>query len=165
MTLKPAILCMALLGLTACESPVGGPPPSERYDISAQRRAEIPERMLGAVNRLRETAGLGPLVLDPALSRAAMAHSKDMSRQNRPWHFGSDGSSPLDRVAAAGYGGAFLGEDISETYETDLKTVAIWAADPGSRAVLLNPAATRMGVGFFQERTGKLWWTLVTGKM
>ena len=163
MKLEYALCFVAVLGVASCDVATGGPPPSERYDISAQRRAEIPERMLGAVNRLRETAGLGPLVLDPALSRAAMAHSKDMSRQNRPWHFGSDGSSPLDRVAAAGYGGAFLGEDVSETYETDLETVAIWAAAPGTRAVLLNPAATRMGVGFFQERTGKLWWTLVTG--
>lgn len=157
-------LCfVALLGLGACETPTGGPPPSERYEISAQRRAEIPTRMLAAVNQLRQAAGRPLLVLDPALSRAAASHSKDMAKQNRPWHFGSNGSSPLQRVAAAGYAGVFLGEAISETYETELETIAIWAAEPGTRAVLLDPNATHLGVGFFQERTGKLWWTLVTG--
>ena len=163
MKFRIAIYGLLLLGLAACDTPTGGPPASERYHIDAQRRADIPMRMLDAVNRLRQAAGRPLLVLDPALSRAAQGHSKDMSKQNRPWHFGSNGSSPLQRVAAAGYAGAFLGEVISETYETDLETIAIWATDPGTRAVLLNPQATRMGVGFVQQRSGKLWWTLVTG--
>ncbi len=163
MKYKLAMCFAVLLGLGACETPVGGPSPSERYEISPQRQAEIPARMLGAINQLRQAAGHRLLVLDPALSRAAASHSKDMAKQNRPWHFGSNGSSPLQRVTASGYAGAFLGEAISETYETELETIAIWAADPGTRAILLNPAATRLGVGFFQERTGKLWWTLVTG--
>lgn len=163
MRYRLAIGIAALLGLLACEAPVGGPPPAARYEISAQRRAEIPFRMLDAVNQLRRAVGRPLLVLDTALSRAAASHSKDMAKQNRPWHFGSNGSSPLQRVAAAGYAGVFLGEAISETYETELETIAIWAADPGTRAVLLNPNATHLGVGYFQERTGKLWWTLVTG--
>jgi len=153
---------VAVLGLAACQGPVSAPP-FERYEISAQRRAEIPERMLAAVNALRQEAGVGLLVLDPALSAAAAGHSKDMSRQNRPWHFGSDGSSPLMRVAAAGFAGVFLGETVSETYETELETISVWAADTGTRAVLLAPAATHLGVGFFQERSGKIWWTLVVG--
>ena len=49
-----------------------------------------------------------------------------MARQNRPWHFGSDGSSPLDRVKRAGYPGMMLGENISETYETELETLSAW---------------------------------------
>lgn len=163
MKYKLAICFAALLGLAACETPVGGPPPSERYEISAQRRAEIPTRMLVAVNQLRQATGQPFLALDPALSRAAVSHSKDMAKQNRPWHFGSNGSSPLQRVAASGYAGVFLGEAISETYETELEAIAIWAADPGTRAVLLNSNATHLGIGFFQEHTGKLWWTLVTG--
>jgi len=163
MKTKLAMCFAALLWLVACETPMGGPPPSERYGISAQRRAEIPARMLNAVNQLRQSAGLASLALDPALSRATVSHSKDMSKQNRPWHFGSNGSSPLQRVAASGYAGTFLGEVISETYETELETIAVWAASPGTRAVLLNPNAIHLGAGFFQERSGKLWWTLVTG--
>jgi uncharacterized protein YkwD len=54
-----------------------------------------------------------------------------MSVQNRPWHFGSDGSSPLDRARRAGYTGTLLGELISETFESEVETLAAW---PRSRA-------------------------------
>lgn len=120
--------------------------------------------MLEAVNSLRQQAGLSPLGYSPALGKAAMGHSRDMSKQNRPWHFSTNGASPLQRVAAAGFAGAFLGEVISETYETELQTVSVWNGDGATRKVLLDPSATRLGAGFHQEASGKLWWTLVTGR-
>ena len=86
-----------------------------------------------------------------------------MSLQNRPWHFGSDGSSPLDRVARVGFNGALIGENISETYETELETLAAWMDQPETRGVILDPRAARMGFAWFQEPNGKIWWTLVLG--
>jgi uncharacterized protein YkwD len=86
-----------------------------------------------------------------------------MSLQNRPWHFGSDGSSPLDRVRRAGYTGIMMGENISETYETELETLAAWMEQKDTRDVILAPRATDMGFAFFQEPNGKIWWTMVTG--
>jgi len=86
-----------------------------------------------------------------------------MSVQNRPWHFGSDGSSPLQRVARTGYQGFFRGENISETYETELETLSAWMEEKGTRDVILDPGATDMGFSWFQEPNGKIWWTLVTG--
>ena len=86
-----------------------------------------------------------------------------MSVQNRPWHFGSDGSSPIDRVRRAGYPGQMLGENISETYETELETLAAWMDETGSREVLLDKRATNMGFSWYQDSSGKIWWTLVMG--
>jgi uncharacterized protein YkwD len=86
-----------------------------------------------------------------------------MSMQNRPWHFGSDGSSPLLRVQRVGYTGAFLGELISETYETELETLSAWMNDVNTRAVLMDPTAREIGFAWFQESSGKIWWTLLTG--
>jgi uncharacterized protein YkwD len=86
-----------------------------------------------------------------------------MSVQNRPWHFGSDGSSPLVRVQRVGYPGKLLGELISETYQTELETLAAWMELPDTRGVLLDPAARQMGFAWFQEAPGKIWWTLLTG--
>jgi uncharacterized protein YkwD len=86
-----------------------------------------------------------------------------MSIQNRPWHFGSDGSSPLDRVRRVGYGGMMLGETISETFETELETLAAWMEDEGTRAVILDGTARDMGFSYQQEGNGKLWYTLVMG--
>jgi uncharacterized protein YkwD len=56
-----------------------------------------------------------------------------------------------------------LGENISETYETELETLAAWMDEAGTRDVILDPSATNLGFAWFQESNGKLWWTLVMG--
>ena len=119
--------------------------------------------MLDSVNALRQASGLGQVQLNAELIAAAATHSRDMAAQNRPWHFGSDASSPLDRVTRAGYTGSLVGEVISETYETELETLGAWMEDPGSRSVILDPAALNMGFAWYQEPNGKLWWTMVMG--
>jgi len=83
--------------------------------------------------------------------------------QNRPWHFGSDGSSPLDRVARSGYTGQLVGENISETYEDETATLAAWMDLPETRETILSPRARNLGLSWFQERNGKIWWTMITG--
>lgn len=120
-------------------------------------------RMLNSVNALRQAQGLQAVQLNSQLNAAAATHAKDMARQNRPWHFGSDGSSPIDRAQRVGYFGTFLGEAISETYETETETLAAWMQEPGPRAVIMDPKATQMGFAWHQEGGGKIWWTLEMG--
>ena len=120
-------------------------------------------RLLDSVNTLRAAKALPPLAFDARLNAAAATHSRDMSVQNRPWHFGSDGSSPLLRVQRVGYTGRLVGELISETYETELFTLSAWMAQPDTRAVIMDPMARQIGFAWFQEPGGKIWWTLVTG--
>ena len=169
MNRRTALTLMAAATVAACApeplpqiGPDGRPLP-EVYRISGSEGRQIPFRALDAVNALRQGAGVAPLTLDSRLSAAAETHSRDMSLQNRPWHFGSDGSSPIDRVNRVGYDGRLLGEAISETYETELETVAAWLQDPGPRSVLLDPEGRRMGFAYYQERNGKIWYTLTVG--
>ena len=162
-------LLVGTLALAACEqhAPVqfgpDGRPLPRLYSINTAQTGQIQLRMLDSVNTLRRARGATPLQLNAQLNAAAATHARDMSVQNRPWHFGSDGSSPLDRARRAGYSGAMLGELLSETYETELETLGAWMEDPNTRAVLLAPEARDMGFGFHQDRNGKIWWTLVTG--
>ena len=165
----PALFAAIALVLAGCATP---PPPTmgpdgrplpRVYRISAGETAEVQFRMLDSVNALRQAAGAGPVELNAQLTAAAATHSRDMSVQNRPWHFGSDGSSPIDRVQRTGYPGELKGELISETFETELETLAAWMEDPVTAAVILDPAARDMGFALFQEPSGKIWWTLVTG--
>ena len=151
---------------TAPEPPKLGPdgkPLPQVYKITPSEEGKIAYRVLDSVNVLRQAAGAAPLALNPQLNAAAATHSRDMSVQNRPWHFGSDGSSPIDRVRRAGYAGQLLGENISETYETDLQTLSSWMGLPDTRQVIMNPAARNLGFAWFQEPNGKIWWTLLTG--
>ena len=79
-----------------------GKPLPQVYNIAAQGEGVIEYRLLDSVNTLRSAKGMQPLVLNAQLNAAAATHSRDMSVQNRPWHFGSDGSSPLLRVQRVG---------------------------------------------------------------
>lgn len=159
-----SVLLVCLMGLSACDS---------GYDNSSNGRSskayrirnadKVQFRMLDSVNALRSSAGANAVVLDSKLNAAAATHSRDMSAQNRPWHFGSDGSSPLDRVQRAGYAGQMLGENISETFESELETLGAWMESSGTRSVIMDPNALNMGFSWFQEKNGKIWWTLIMG--
>lgn len=165
---REMIMGLAAVGLAACTSPArpigeDGFPVQSIYRIDPSDAATIQFRMLDSVNALRATAGVAPVQLDSRLNAAAATHSRDMAVQNRPWLFGSDGSSPLDRARRVGFPGRLLGENISESFETELQTLAAWMAQVDTRAVILDPDARFMGFAWFQEQTGKLWWTLNVG--
>lgn len=163
-----SILLAFALVLTACApaaprlGPDGKPLPKP-YRISIGDSGKIQFRMLDSVNALRQAGGRAPVELNSNLNAAAATHSRDMSVQNRPWHFGSDGSSPIDRINRVGYSGNLVGEVISETYESELETLAAWMDQPDTRRVILAPDARNMGFSWYQERSGKIWWTLVMG--
>ena len=167
-SIKYLLVIFSFLGLVSCGGSqvilgTDGKPLPKLYDLSKQDSAQVQYRMLDSVNAIRSNVGLGPLVLNAELTAAAATHARDMSIQNRPWHFGSDGSSPLDRVWRVGYAGVFLGEVISETYESEIETLSAWVDDKDTRFVILDPNAREMGVSWFQEPNGKIWWTLITG--
>ena len=55
------------------------------------------------------------------------------------------------------------GENISETYENEVETLAAWMAQTDTRSVIMDPAARDLGIAWYQEPNGKIWWTLLTG--
>lgn len=166
--LRICFLLVALV-LTACATPEprfgpDGRPLPQVYKIRSGDEAKIQFRMLDAVNALRQASGAPAVKLSSELTAASLTHARDMSVQNRPWHFGSDGSSPLDRVAQTGYVGRLIGENISETFETELETLSAWMEQPETREVILDPRARDMGFAWHQEPSGKIWWTMVMGQ-
>ncbi|RJL20451.1 CAP domain-containing protein [Paracoccus siganidrum] len=178
MTKFRMVAALSVLGLAACQSyaphlapqlpPQTGAeeqplPAGAGYRIDEREAAEIPVRVLQQVNLLRSNIGLSPLTLNPQLTAAALMHSRDMSAQNRAWHWGSDGSSPLDRARRQGYYGKLLGENISESYETDLQTLSAWMSTRETRDVIMDSSARDLGFAWYQEPSGKVWWTLLSG--
>ena len=131
--------------------------------LSAIGERKIVFRHLDAVNAIRASRGLRSVEIDPTLVGAAKSHAADMARQNRPWHFGSDGSSPPERVARAGFAGSFEGQNISETFEDDFNTLNAWMSNSLTSQVILDPEANTMGIGYFQESGGKIWWVQIFG--
>lgn len=165
---RSALLLGAAAALAACApkpppAPLGsdGRPLPKVYHISPGDESAISYRMLDAVNALRQSKGAPEVAFNAELIAACAAHSRDMAVQNRPWHFGSDGSSPVVRAQRVGFTGKLLGELISETYQTELVTLSDWMAQSDTRSMLLDPRATQVGFSWFQEPSGKLWWTML----
>lgn len=160
-----------VLGLAACAAPpapqvqlgADGRPLQTVYRISPVDAPRVRQRMQDGLNSLRQQNGLPPLTPNSRLASAAATHARDMSFQSRPWHWGSDGSSPMQRVSRAGYDGMLIGELISETFENEFETVNAWMSEPETRQVILDRRAQELGVGWHQDSNGKLWWTVVLG--
>lgn len=159
---RNVLVTMAATAVTAC---AGGPAVDRSgvYRMSANDSATVQFRMLDAVNALRAGRGAGPVTLNASLTAAAETHARDMSRQGRAWPFGSDMSSPYARVARAGYTGTLVAEVYSQTYETELETLAAWVDDGAWGPEILDPAATDMGFGWKQDPDGLIWWAIVLG--
>jgi len=158
------------LALSACAGPLAGvalgpegQPLPVLYRIAPDAAPSIQARVRERLASLRAADGAPPLQLDAALTAAAAAHSRDMSRQGQPVHVGSDGSSPIERAARAGYRGLVLGETVAETFAPELETLADWMAQADTRAVIMDPDGRDLGVGHFQDDGGKIWWTLLVG--
>ena len=120
-------------------------------------------RHLEMLNALRVENGLKTLKLSNELSAAAKTHALDMARQQRAWNYGSDASSPQDRANVSGFRGLILGENVSETYEGEYDVLDVWYKYSISRNVLLDPKATHVGLSWYQDNKGKVWWVQAIG--
>jgi uncharacterized protein YkwD len=114
--------------------------------------------MLGLVNAERAKANLQPMVLCGTLDRAAQAYAEDMARRNVMTHTGADGSTPFQRIQAAGYVSAGRGylagaENIAQGYPSVAAVMTGWMNSSGHRANILASATNHVGFG----RQGAFW--------
>ena len=124
---------------------------------------EIRKRHLDYLNAIRQERGLTNLQISNSLNSSAATHARDIFKQQRAWNFGSDGSSPQKRAEISGFKGLVTGENVSETYEGEFLVLQVWVKNSFSRSVLLNKEATHLGLGWYQQENGKIWWVQVLG--
>jgi len=105
------------------------------------------------LNEERARRGLRTLVEHPLLTLAARRHAYDVGINQVPKgpehcsHTGTDGTSPLDRLAWAGYPGRFGGEAIHCGTHEVYPALQWLLGSPGHRNILLNPDLVEIGVG------------------
>ena len=132
--------------------------------ISSFEATALKSRHLEMVNALRLENGRSSLKYSTSLSTASKTHALDIARQQRAWNFGSDASSSLDRARIAGFNGLVLGENVSETYEGEYDVLNVWFKSKIGREIILDPKATHLGLSWYQDSTGKVWWVQMIGK-
>jgi uncharacterized protein YkwD len=110
---------------------------------------------------------VGPLALDSSfkLRCAARKHSKDMGVNNIFSHTGSDGSSPWQRMASAGYSYRTAAENIAAGYGTAQAVVDGWMTSTGHCNNIMNGALKQTGIGYYNapSSTYRAYWTQTFG--
>jgi|GEM_PF-494184 len=123
------------------------------------------EKARKLINDYRRSRGLKPLKLDAQLTNAAKAHSRDLARWDRISHYGSDGSSPWDRVKRAGFNAKLAAENVGTGQNSIDEVFKDWQKSPGHNKNLLLADAESMGIALVNDPKTefKTFWTLVIG--
>ena len=116
-------------------------------------------------NNYRTANGCGALRIDSRLVTAARAHSTDMVTNNFFSHTGSNGSTFVQREAAAGYTTGASAENIAWGYRSPQEVVNGWINSAGHRANILNCASVAVGVGVAYKADGTPYWTQDFGRV
>jgi uncharacterized protein YkwD len=108
---------------------------------------------LKLINGQREREGLQPLVLDPALIRAAQAHADDMTSRQTVGFSTPEGRQVEDWTREAGYVFQLVTEKLATTPDPPESMAADWTRWPESnRKSLLNPDVRDLGIGIGEVR-------------
>lgn len=115
------------------------------------------------INKYRKANNLKPLKLNPELTKAAEAHSKDLSNWDRISHYGSDGSNPLDRIKRTGYRARLYAENIGSGTPNFKPVFDGWIKSPSQNKNLLLSEATEMGLAVIENPKTEFrsFWTLL----
>lgn len=107
----------------------------------------------GQTNALRADAGLEPLRVSGALTRAAAGHARDMAQNGFFSHTGSNGSGIGDRARNVGYGFCFIAENIAQGQSSVGDVISGWMSSSGHRRNILSEGARE----FALVREGDIW--------
>lgn len=142
--------------------PSESPTPSESAQPSATGalvgNAAIENAVIALVNADRKKAKCDPVVSDGRLRDAARQHSADMASRRFLNHRGSDGSSPEDRMRAAGYGDP-LSENLARGFTSAKDVMRAWERSRNDRRNIVDCDAKAIGVGVAVSADGTPFWT------
>ncbi len=122
--------------------------------------------LLGLINAYRAENGAPPLALSQTMSVAAEQQSQDMATNDFLGHTGSNGSSYVDRLTAAGYiDSGSASENVFAGDETAAGAFGWWKNSPHHNATMLDPANVAIGIARANNpnSTYKWYWTTTFG--
>jgi uncharacterized protein YkwD len=142
---------------------------------SAARSDSVSGELLARINAARAQSrrcggklfpAAPPLQSNALLRAAAQEHARDMLIHNYFAHEGHDGSSPAQRVTAAGYTYRIVGENIASGPVNAAEAVAGWIASPEHCENLMDVRFTDSGVAYAASSSGapRIYWVQDFGK-
>ncbi|MFV2093571.1 MAG: CAP domain-containing protein [Hyphomicrobiales bacterium] len=177
---------VAILAATGCQSrisgsgaapmlaqtPVMAQPPaardaSEIKIVSADGKKVIRHDAQAArlINAYRAKNRLGPVRVNEMLTRAAIAHAREISSTEVISHYGANGNDPAQRVRLTGYRFVSIGENISAGRPKLSAVIKAWIASPSHEVNLVLSPAVDFGLAHVVAKGSKYtdYWVLVIG--
>jgi uncharacterized protein YkwD len=119
---------------------------------SFDENAQFVTQLLALINDERAAAGLPALTVNDQLTAAAKDHAVDMLCNDYFSPLGLDGSTPEDRVGAAGFDASLVVEAQYALHPAfggnSQAAFDWWMKDPDSKAALLNADTTVVGIAY-----------------
>jgi len=159
-----AIPVLAILTLSACGGGGGGDI-GAGLSLTTQAISALPGRaetgedvtFAALLNDVRITNGVDVVTYDPKLGLAAQYHADDMLANNYFDHYSQDGSSPGDRITAAGYNWKTYAENIAMGQTSQAEVMTAWTNSPGHNANNISPSFEDFGLGKAGSGSGTRW--------
>jgi hypothetical protein len=121
---------------------------------------------LTRLNEARRVNGVPLLAWSALLDKAAQRHSADMASKGFVDEIGSDGSTPRQRVEAAGYpkwaGAQIWAESIYASQSSFDEAINFILSEDGQRRALLNDRVREVGIGIAKDNL-RTYWTITYG--
>jgi uncharacterized protein YkwD len=152
------------MGLYGCGSLPEQPLPSEPsfYRSMAQPGAQVDSAAAASmISGYRKNNGLGPVTVDPALTRMAEQQARAMARKDKLDH--NAGGPFAQRMKASGYAYKAGAENIGAGYHTLAEAFSGWRDSPPHRANMLLKNVTNIGIAaaYDPNTKYKVFWALV----
>lgn len=159
---RPALVLLLALAAAACSPQRAAVPPyyADLARVDARIDAATAAQMISSY---RQSNGRSALVVDPALMQAARRQAEAMAAAGDVRASLQPGNTLAARLGAAGVTPVHAVENVSAGYRTLAEAFSGWRESPSHNAVLLDDAATRMGIAtaYASGSKYKVFWSLV----
>jgi uncharacterized protein YkwD len=162
---KPARMLAALLlaaGMAGCAETEKSSGEPSFYRSMAKADVELDAQVAASmISGYRQNNGLGPVALDPELTKIADEQARAMASRDR-LDRNAAGALP-ERIRRARFDAKVAAENISAGYHTLAEAFSGWRDSPPHRKNMLLQGATRMGIAavYAPNSKYKVYWSLI----
>jgi LysM repeat protein len=151
------LIVLLVFGVAAFYRP--HPAQADNFQPAPSKQASAYDLIL-AMNTLRVSYGLPPLVEDPIIDAVAQSTAATMAANNMSWHIGN----VRGRIASAGYGngGTVWATENFAVYSGGMpidEIMAVWA-DPDHMRPAVEAAYCNIGAGTAESADGRIYYIL-----
>lgn len=154
-------LCGQLSGSTPENKPEITPPSEDtntpENKPEADKELTFAEQVVKLVNQERTKAGLNAVTLDKTIASAALVRAKEIETSFS--HTRPNGSKFSTALTEQGVTFKGAGENIAWGQKSPEAVMQAWMNSEGHRANILNKNFTKIGVGYYQNASGRNFWT------